>query len=229
MFTMKLIIKESDSNIMLKMVNSDGAWYLIKSATRNKSFWNKSISYVNEFAKKETAIKKMYGVFKRLADNAFYDADSVMGYIDDEEDLKSAKFAEFYITDSHGNVIEDISDEVKEHLLNDRDFVVDALELYDDEFDESVDRESFNEDVDRSTAVKFSRDYKDLVKIGSKFLSRNGNGEDYEVVDIISGGRGSVYVTLKIIKDSVDAKYSSIGRKIYSVPISQLYNMLFIE
>lgn len=226
---MKLIIKESDSKIMLKMVNSDGTWYLIKSATRNKSFWNKSISYVNEFAKKETAMKKLYGVFKRLADSAFYNADDVMGYLDDEDELYDTKFAEFYITDSNGKVIENISDEVKNHLLNDRDFVVDALQLYDDEFDESIDRQSFNEDVDRSNAVKFNRDYKDLVKTGSKFLSRNGNGEDYEVVDIYSGGRGSYYVTLKIIKDSVSSKYSSVGRKIYSVPISSLYNMLFVE
>lgn len=84
-------------------------------------------------------------------------------------------------------------------------------------------------DFDRSEAIKFSSSLKDRVTVGSKFLSRNGNGEDYEVVDIYSGGRGSYYVTLKTIKDSVDAKYSSVGRKTYSVPISSLYNMLFIE
>lgn len=85
------------------------------------------------------------------------------------------------------------------------------------------------EDVDRSNAVRFNSSLKDLVKIGSKFLSSNGVGEDYEVVDIYSGGRGSQFLTLKIIKDSNDAKYSSIGRKLYSVPVSSLYRMMFIE
>ena len=221
---MKLIIEESNSGVMLKSVNSEGAYYLIKSATRNKSFWNKSISYVNEFAKKESALNKLYKVLQKLPDNAFYDSDDISDF-ESFDDIENAKFAKFYITDTNGNTIEDISDEVKDHLLNDDKFIDSVLDDFDDELDEAV----TPDEIDRSDAVKFNSSLKDRVKVGSLFLSKNGVGEDYKVVDIYSGGRGSYYVTLKIIKDSYGAKYSSAGRKIYSVPISNLYNMLFIE
>lgn len=130
---MKLTIKESNNNIMLKSINSDGEWYLIKSATRNKSFWNKSVSYVNEFAKKESAIKKLYTVLHKLPDNAFFDTDDDLIYdIEDAAELKKAKFAKFYITDENGKVIEDISNEVKDHLLSDKEFLSSLME--DDDF-----------------------------------------------------------------------------------------------
>ena len=225
---MKLIIEESNSGIMLKSVNSDGTWYLIKSANRNKSFWNRSISYVNEFAKKESALNKLYKVLQNLPDNAFYDADD-MDDFESIDDIENAKFAKFYITDTSGNTIEDISDEVKDYLLQDDKFIDSVLDDFDDdELDEALIHDEIDE-IDRSSAVKFNSSLKDRVKVGSLFLSKNGVSEDYKVVDIYAGGRGSYYVTLKIIKDSYDAKYSSVGRKIYSVPISNLYNMLFIE
>ena len=191
---MKLIIEESNSGVMLKSVNSEGAYYLIKSATRNKSFWNKSISYVNEFAKKESALNKLYKVLQKLPDNAFYDSDDISDF-ESFDDIENAKFAKFYITDTNGNTIEDISDEVKDHLLNDDKFIDSVLDDFDDELDEAV----TPDEIDRSDAVKFNSSLKDRVKVGSLFLSKNGVGEDYKVVDIYSGGRGSYYVTLKII------------------------------
>lgn len=225
---MVIKLNEQYSSIMLKTVNSDGTYYLIKSATRNKSFWNKSISYVNEFAKKESALNKLYAVLKKLQDNAFYDSDDISDF-ESFDDIENAKFAKFYITDTSGNTIEDISDEVKDYLLQDDKFIDSVLDDFDDdELDEAFIHDDIDE-IDRSNAVKFNSSLKDRVKVGSLFLSKNGVGEDYKVVDIYSGGRGSYYVTLKIIKDSYGAKYSSAGRKIYSVPISNLYNMLFIE
>jgi hypothetical protein len=225
---MVIKLNEQYSSIMLKTVNSDGTYYLIKSANRNKSFWNKSISYVNEFAKKESALNKLYKVLQKLPDNAFYDSDDISDF-ESFDDIENAKFAKFYITDTSGNTIEDISDEVKDHLLQDDKFIDSVLDDFDDdELDEAFIHDDIDE-IDRSNAVKFNSSLKDRVKVGSLFLSKNGVGEDYKVVDIYSGGRGSYYVTLKIIKDSYGAKYSSAGRKIYSVPISNLYNMLFIE
>lgn len=129
---MKLIF-ESENEVMLKTIISDGEYYLIKSATRNKSFWNKSISYVNEFAKEESAIKKLYTVLNKLPDNAFYDSDDMFD-IEDEDDLKNAKFAQFFITDTHGKVIKNISGEVKKHLLSDDKFISAVLD--DEDFDD---------------------------------------------------------------------------------------------
>lgn len=127
-----ILIYESDNGVMLKTVSSSGTWYLIKSATRNKSFWNKELSYVNEFAKKESALKKLYTMLQRLPETAFYDEEDMYD-IEDPDELKDAKFAEFYITDIHGKVIEDISKEVKQHLLSDEKFVSSLFDDLDDE------------------------------------------------------------------------------------------------
>ena len=116
------LIKETTNGFMIKTISSEGTYYLIKSTTRNKSFWNKQVSYVNEFASKESAMNKLYKVLEKLPENAFYDEDTIFD-IEDEEDLKLAKFSEFYITDSHGTVLEDISKEVKDYLLQDEKFL----------------------------------------------------------------------------------------------------------
>lgn len=126
------LIYESDKGVMLKTVSSSGTWYLIKSATRNKSFWDKELSYVNEFAKKESALKKLYTMLQRLPETAFYDEEDMYD-IEDPDELKDVKFAEFYITDTHGNVIDDVSDEVKQHLLSDEKFVSGLFDDLDDE------------------------------------------------------------------------------------------------
>ena len=127
-------MRESKEGIMLKSVTSSGTWYLIKSATRNKSFWNKELSYVNEFAKKESAIKKLYTVLHKLPDNAFYDEDDDLIYdAESADDLKKAKFAKFYITDMRGKEIEDISDDVKKYLLSDDEFISALLDDIDDD------------------------------------------------------------------------------------------------
>ena len=128
---MKLIY-ESDKGVMLKTISSSGTYYLIKSATRNKSFWNKELSYVNEFSKKESALKKLYTMLQRLPETAFYDEEDMYD-IEDPDELKDVKFAEFYITDIHGKVIEDVSDEVKQHLLSDEKFVSGLFDDLDDE------------------------------------------------------------------------------------------------
>lgn len=73
---MKLIY-ESDNGVMLKTISSSGTYYLIKSATINKSFWNTGLSYANVFAKKESALKKLYTMLQRLPKTAFYDEEDM--------------------------------------------------------------------------------------------------------------------------------------------------------
>ena len=124
-------LSESSEGFMIKTTTSNGSYYLIKSATRNKSFWNKSISYVNEFKSKNAAIRKLYTVLERLPENAFYD-DEDMYDIEDKSDIQNARFAEFYITDTHGNVLEDISDKVKEYLLSSDAFML-GFDIYDED------------------------------------------------------------------------------------------------
>jgi hypothetical protein len=132
----KLIV-ESSNSVVLKSVNSDGTWYFVKSATKNKTFWSKSISNVNEFAKKESALNKLYTVLRRLPENAFYDDEDELLYgIEDADELKNAKFAKFYIVDTNGNEIEDVSAEVRKHLLSDDEFISGLI----DDLDESVKR-----------------------------------------------------------------------------------------
>jgi hypothetical protein len=128
---MKLIY-ESDNGVMLKTISSSGTYYLIKSATINKSFWNTGLSYANVFAKKESALKKLYTMLQRLPETAFYDEEDMYN-IEDPDELKDVKFAEFYITDTHGKVIEDVSEEVKQHLLSDEKFVSGLFDDLDDE------------------------------------------------------------------------------------------------
>ena len=131
------LISESSEGFMIKTTTSNGSYYLIKSATRNKSFWNKSISYVNEFKSKDAAIRKLYTVLERLPENAFYD-DEDMYDIEDESDIQNARFAEFYITDTHGNVLEDISDKVKEYLLSSDAFML-GFDIYDEDDEDEDD------------------------------------------------------------------------------------------
>lgn len=131
------LIMESNGGIVLKSVNSDGVWYFVKSATKNKTFWSKSISNVNEFAKKESALNKLYTVLRRLPENAFYDDEDDLLYgIEDADELKDAKFAKFYIVDTNGKEIEDVSAEVRKHLLSDDEFISGLI----DDLDESVKR-----------------------------------------------------------------------------------------
>ena len=129
------LIMESNGGVVIKSVNSDGVWYFVKSATKNKTFWSRSISNVNEFAKKESALNKLYTVLRRLPENAFYDDEDDLLYgIEDADELKNAKFAKFYIVDTNGKEIEDVSAEVREHLLSDDGFISGLM----DDLDESV-------------------------------------------------------------------------------------------
>lgn len=170
---MKLIF-ESENGVMLKTIISDGEYYLIKSATRNKSFWNKSISYVNEFAKEESAIKKLYTILNKLPDNAFYDSDDIFD-IEDESDLKKAKFAQFFITDTNGKVIRDISNEVKKYLLSDDKFISAVLD--DEDFDESLSRKMrIEEDIDNIDLIQkpSKEDFGDNIKMIDIDIMLNG-------------------------------------------------------
>ena len=135
------LIMESNGSVVLKSVNSDGVWYFVKSATKNKTFWSKSISNVNEFAKKESALNKLYTVLRRLPENAFYDDEDDLLYgIEDADELKNAKFAKFYIVDTNGKEIEDVSAEVRKHLLSDDEFISGLMDGLVDDFDESIKR-----------------------------------------------------------------------------------------
>lgn len=129
---MKLVIKEVKESVMLKTTAADGSYYLNKSATTQKSFWNKQISAVCQFSKKDSAIKKLYTVIQKSPEYAFYNEDDVVDF-EDESDVKEAKFAKFFITDEHGKVIEDISDEVKKYLLSDGKFISGVMDDLDDD------------------------------------------------------------------------------------------------
>ena len=161
------LIKESNNGVMIKTETSGGTFYLIKSATRNKKFWNTAKSYVNEFAKKETALNKLYTVILKLPEYAFYDEDDMFDF-EDEKDLKKAKFAKFYVTDMNGNVIEDISAEVKNHLLADNKFI-DAVLHDEDDFDESckITEDYFDSEDDyRDSEGYITEDHADYLECG---------------------------------------------------------------
>lgn len=132
------LLTESENEVMLKTVSSSGSYYLIKSATRNKSFWNNQLSYVNCFAKKETALKKLYSVLEKFPENAFYDEDDMYD-IEDVDDLKAVRFAKFYITDSHGEELEDISKDVKNYLLKQESFISQVIDADEEDDDEDED------------------------------------------------------------------------------------------
>ena len=156
-FIMIKLVVESTDGFMIKTVTSAGSYYLIKSATRNKSFWNKSISDVNEFKSKDAALRKLYTVLERLPENAFYD-DEDMYDIEDESDIRNARFAKFYITDTHGNTLEDISDKVKDYLLSSHAFMAgfDLDDEDDEDLDESVLREYTSSDYVSSCIPMYS-------------------------------------------------------------------------
>lgn len=138
----------SDSGVMIKTETAEGTYYLAKSATKKKTFWTESYDSANKFAKKDSALNKLYSVLSRLEDNAFYDPDDMYD-IESEADLKKAKFAKFYITDLSGKTIEDISTEVKNHLLADDAFVSAVLDDFDDE-----------DDIEESTRIRGRRSVK---------------------------------------------------------------------
>ena len=138
----------ADGGVMLKTETAEGTYYLAKSATKKKTFWTESYDSANKFAKKDSALNKLYSVLGRLEDNAFYDADDMYD-IEDEADLKKAKFAKFYITDLSGKTIEDISTEVKNHMLADDEFVSAVLGDIDDE-----------DDIEESTKIRGRRTIK---------------------------------------------------------------------
>lgn len=125
------LVYESYGYIMLKTTTSEGSYYLIKSSTKNKSFWNKEISYVNKFASSESALNKLYRVLEKFPENAFYSEDDMYD-IEDENGLKNANFAKFYITDEHGEELKEITEEVKKHLLSNKKFVMGVLEEEED-------------------------------------------------------------------------------------------------
>ena len=138
----------ANSGVMIKTETAEGTYYLAKSATKKKTFWTESYDSANKFAKKDSALNKLYSVLGRLEDNAFYDADDMYD-IEDEADLKKAKFAKFYITDLSGKTIEDISTEVKNHMLADDEFVSAVLGDIDDE-----------DDIEESTKIRGRRTIK---------------------------------------------------------------------
>ena len=138
----------ANSGVMIKTETAEGTYYLAKSATKKKTFWTESYDSANKFAKKDSALNKLYSVLGRLEDNAFYDADDMYD-IEDEADLKKAKFAKFYITDLSGKTIEDISTEVKNHMLADDAFVSAVLDDFDDE-----------DDIEESTKIRGRRTIK---------------------------------------------------------------------
>lgn len=145
--TNESLIKEIDNSkaVQLKIESKNFTGYLVKSATGQKKFWNPSSSYVNYFAKKESAIKKLYQVIAKLPEYAFYDEDEMYDY-EDADELANAEFAKFYITDAGGKkIIEDITEEVKEHLLADEEFVSEVLEDDDDYFDDEEDLDECKE------------------------------------------------------------------------------------
>ena len=130
----KRVCAAADGGVLIKTDSKEGTYYLTKSSTKQKTFWSASIGNANRFAKKDSALNKLYAVLRKLPENAFYDEDSIFD-IEDESDLNNSEFAKFYLTDMSGNVVEDISTEVKRHLLSDEDFVDAALE---DDFDDDI-------------------------------------------------------------------------------------------
>lgn len=145
----KRIIKEAaSSGVLLKTECKEGTYYLTKSSTKQKTFWSADVSNANVFAKKESALNKLYAVLRKLPENAFYDEDAIFDF-EDISDMKSAEFAEFFITDTSGNDIEDISEEVKKSLLSDEQFIA---SVFDDDFDD--------DDIEESTSIKCKRTIK---------------------------------------------------------------------
>lgn len=147
-FGRRYIRAAAESGVMIKTETAEGTYYLAKSATKKKTFWTEKFDSANKFAKKDSALNKLYTVLTRLEENAFYDADDMYD-IETEADLKKAKFAKFYITDLSGKTIEDISTEVKNHMLSVDAFVSAVLDDFDDE-----------DDIEESTRIRGRRSIK---------------------------------------------------------------------
>ena len=130
------LTESSDGGVVIKTDSKEGKYYLTKSSTKQKTFWSTDIKKANVFAKKDSAMNKLYTVLQKLPENAFYDEDTAFD-LEDESELKGAKFAKFYITDTSGKEIEDISKEVKDHLLSDDKFI---SSIFDEDMDESYSR-----------------------------------------------------------------------------------------
>ena len=171
----------SDSGVMIKTETAEGTYYLAKSATKKKTFWTESYDSANKFAKKDSAVSKLYSVLSRLEDNAFYDPDDMYD-IESEADLKKAKFAKFYVTDLSGKTIEDISTEVKNHMLADDAFVSAVLDDFDDE-----------DDVEASTRIRGRRSVKCSTR---RRRSIKASSDDQDITITYNGQvvyTGSVY------------------------------------
>ena len=203
--TNESLIKEIDHSkaIQLKTVNKNFTGYLVKSATGQKKFWNQSSSYVNYFAKKESAIKKLYQVISKLPEYAFYDDDEAYDF-EDIDELENARFAEFYITDSSENIIEDISEEVKEHLLADEKFVSEVLEDDDIYFD---DEEDLDENKEMSTMVR-------KLTIREAFEDEYRDAQGYLTEDHADYMEAAVYVPISLFKKSTKSALDYIIEKV---------------
>lgn len=148
--------ESSDGGVVIKTDSKEGKYYLTKSSTKQKTFWSTDIKKANVFAKKDSAMNKLYTVLQKLPENAFYDEDTAFD-LEDESELKGAKFAKFYITDTSGKEIEDISKEVKDHLLSDDKFI---SSIFDEDMDESYSRlNESSEEIARKLFVSLVKLY----------------------------------------------------------------------
>ena len=143
----------ANSGVMLKTETAEGTYYLVKSVTKKQTHWTENYDSANKFAKKDSAVSKLYSIISRLYDYAFYNPDDIPD-IESEADLKKAKFAKFYITDLSGKTIEDISTEVKNQLLADDEFVYYFIDDFDDEDYDDED------DIEESTKIRGRRTIK---------------------------------------------------------------------
>ena len=200
----------ANSGVMLKTETAEGTYYLAKSATKKKTFWTESYDSANKFAKKDSALNKLYSVLGRLEDNAFYDADDMYD-IESEADLKKAKFAKFYITDLSGKTIEDISTEVKNRLLADDEFVSAVLGDIDDE-----------DDIEESTKVRGRRTIKasvgdDVYEDDIKDIIRNAGIKVWEVKKSRTHNSDSFFSILLDTTDDFNAVVDAITDAGYGV------------
>lgn len=203
--TNESLIKEIDNSnaVQLKTESKNFTGYLVKSATGQKKFWNPSSSYVNYFAKKESAIKKLYQVIAKLPEYAFYDEDEAYDF-EDADELADAEFAKFYITDSSGKkVIEDITEEVKEHLLADEKFVSEVLEDDDIYFDD----ENLDERKEMSTMVK-------KLNIREAFEDEYRDNDGYLTEDHADYMEAAVYVPISLFRKSTKSVLDYIIEKV---------------
>lgn len=197
--TNESLIKEIDNSnaVQLKTESKNFTGYLVKSATGQKKFWNPDSSYVNLFAKKESAIKKLYHVIAKLPEYAFYDEDEIYDF-EDADELADAEFAKFYITDASGKkIIEDITEEVKDHLLADEEFVSKVIEDDDDYFDDEEDLDECKEmsvmvkklTLNEGSGAGYTIEWKDYDDVTVSDFSVDISGDGYVYIDVMATGK----------------------------------------